>query len=150
MGEINHMLAIGIERGASAWQQALGSRILCRFVPGWRQRLEGPPDPKPFNGFCVTWTAHPTTGASNCTISIWFNFLSTDFSHFKGVKDTPVWLCAKTQLASSDVEVPGMERDVEVCHCQVKLFRDHGVESHFPYENDNWKTQTTNRPSLFD
>lgn len=81
-----------------------------------------------FDGFCITWTANPTTGASDCTIPVRFNFLSTDFSHSKGVKGIPVRLCAKTELVSSDIEYPETESDAEVCYCQVKLFRDHGAE----------------------
>lgn len=80
-----------------------------------------------FDGFCVIWTADPNTKASDHTIAIQFNFLSTDFSHSKGVKGVPVRLCAKTQLVS-DIEGPGMKRDAEVCYCQVQLFRDHGAE----------------------
>ncbi|KAL1979218.1 hypothetical protein VTN96DRAFT_6431 [Rasamsonia emersonii] len=80
-----------------------------------------------FDGFCVTWTPNPVTGTSDCAISVRFNFLSTDFSHSKGVKGIPVRLCAKTELLSprdenSDAQSP------EVCYCKVKLFRDHGAE----------------------
>jgi hypothetical protein len=77
-----------------------------------------------FDGFCVIWTANPATGTSDCTIPVRFNFLSTDFSHSKGVKGIPVRLCAKTQLVSDDRA--GSEH--EVSYCQVKLFRDHGAE----------------------
>lgn len=80
-----------------------------------------------FDGFCITWTANPGTGASECTIPVRFNFLSTDFSHSKGVKGIPVRLCAKTEIL-----VPGEEsggsREAEVSYCKVKLFRDHGAE----------------------
>ena len=80
-----------------------------------------------FDGFCVTWIANPTTGNSDCAIPVRFNFLSTDFTHSKGVKGTPVRLCAKTELL-----VPGDEsgsmNESEVCYCKVKLFRDHGAE----------------------
>lgn len=79
-----------------------------------------------FDGFCVMWTAQPTTEPSECTISVRFNFLSTDFSHSKGVKGIPVRLCAKTELVGPDV--PQDIRDPEVCYCKVKLFRDHGAE----------------------
>lgn len=80
-----------------------------------------------FDGFCVTWTPNPATGTSDCAISVRFNFLSTDFSHSKGVKGIPVRLCAKTELLSprdenSDAQSP------EICYCKVKLFRDHGAE----------------------
>jgi hypothetical protein len=77
-----------------------------------------------FDGFCVTWTPNPTTGASDCAISVRFNFLSTDFSHSKGVKGIPVRLCAKTELLTPHDGNLG----AEVCYCKVKLFRDHGAE----------------------
>jgi hypothetical protein len=79
------------------------------------------------DGFCVTWTANPMTGTSECNIPVRFNFLSTDFSHSKGVKGIPVRLCAKTELVSPS-EVSGVSRDVELSYCKVKLFRDHGAE----------------------
>ncbi|KAE8352603.1 CP2 transcription factor-domain-containing protein [Aspergillus coremiiformis] len=81
-----------------------------------------------FDGFCVTWTASATTGASECAVSVRFNFLSTDFSHSKGVKGIPVRLCAKTEIVSPDNADPGPGQEVEVCYCKVKLFRDHGAE----------------------
>ncbi|KAL4800624.1 CP2 transcription factor-domain-containing protein [Aspergillus venezuelensis] len=80
-----------------------------------------------FDGFCVTWTANPTTKASDCAISVRFNFLSTDFSHSKGVKGIPVRLCAKTEMISGD-STSENSKDSEVCFCKVKLFRDHGAE----------------------
>ena len=79
------------------------------------------------DGFCVTWTANPNTGASECTIPVRFNFLSTDFSHSKGVKGIPVRLCAKTQLVSN-VDGAEADQEAELNFCQVKLFRDHGAE----------------------
>lgn len=80
-----------------------------------------------FDGFCVTWTANPGTGASDCTIPVRFNFLSTDFSHSKGVKGIPVRLCAKTEILAPG-EDSGESREPEVSYCKVKLFRDHGAE----------------------
>ncbi|KAL4991398.1 CP2 transcription factor-domain-containing protein [Aspergillus falconensis] len=80
-----------------------------------------------FDGFCVTWTANPTTKASDCAISVRFNFLSTDFSHSKGVKGIPVRLCAKTEMVSGDSSGDS-SNEAEVCFCKVKLFRDHGAE----------------------
>ncbi|KAJ5799645.1 transcriptional regulator family: Grainyhead/CP2 [Penicillium psychrosexuale] len=79
------------------------------------------------DGFCVTWTANPATGISDCNIPVRFNFLSTDFSHSKGVKGIPVRLCAKTELLSPGEET-GLSRDPELSYCKVKLFRDHGAE----------------------
>ncbi|CAI7635821.1 unnamed protein product [Penicillium glandicola] len=79
------------------------------------------------DGFCITWTANPATGVSDCNIPVRFNFLSTDFSHSKGVKGIPVRLCAKTELLSPGEE-SGVSRDTELSYCKVKLFRDHGAE----------------------
>ncbi|KAJ5594813.1 uncharacterized protein N7459_001021 [Penicillium hispanicum] len=80
-----------------------------------------------FDGFCVTWTANPASGVSDCSIPVRFNFLSTDFSHSKGVKGIPVRLCAKTELISPGDD-SGASREAEVSYCKVKLFRDHGAE----------------------
>lgn len=74
------------------------------------------------DGFCVTWYANPTSGSLVCQIGVRFNFLSTDFSHSKGVKGAPLRLCAKTELM---LPLPG---DAEISFCNVKLFRDHGAE----------------------
>ncbi|KAG2412214.1 hypothetical protein HFD88_009771 [Aspergillus terreus] len=81
-----------------------------------------------FDGFCVTWTPSPTTGVPDCAISVRFNFLSTDFSHSKGVKGIPVRLCAKTEMIVPDEQTGTSGGDAEVCYCKVKLFRDHGAE----------------------
>lgn len=80
-----------------------------------------------FDGFSVTWTANPTTGTSDCSLPVRFNFLSTDFSHSKGVKGIPVRLCAKTQILCLG-EDEGTDNEMEMCYCKVKLFRDHGAE----------------------
>ncbi|KAJ5141231.1 hypothetical protein N7476_009026 [Penicillium atrosanguineum] len=72
------------------------------------------------DGFCVTWLGDPSKGPPGCTIGVRFNFLSTDFSHSKGVKGAPLRLCAKTETA-----MPGT---AELSFCIVKLFRDHGAE----------------------
>ena len=79
-----------------------------------------------FDGFSVHWTAIPG-GNMDQTVALRFNFLSTDFSHSKGVKGIPVRLCAKTEVVPSLPSPPSLER-AEVCYCRVKLFRDHGAE----------------------
>ncbi|KAJ4365746.1 hypothetical protein N0V83_008366 [Neocucurbitaria cava] len=80
-----------------------------------------------FDGFCVLWTpAHNT--APECSLAVRFNFLSTDFSHSKGVKGIPVRLCAKTELIADATGSPQERMDAELCYCKVKLFRDHGAE----------------------
>ncbi|KAI1325997.1 CP2 transcription factor-domain-containing protein [Xylariaceae sp. FL0255] len=80
-----------------------------------------------FDGFCVTWTPG-INGSAECNIAVRFNFLSTDFSHSKGVKGIPVRLCAKTALVSQVAEASPTETVSELCYCKVKLFRDHGAE----------------------
>lgn len=80
-----------------------------------------------FDGFSVIWTPG-INGAVECNIAVRFNFLSTDFSHSKGVKGIPVRLCAKTQVISGDPGQASPENVPEICFCKVKLFRDHGAE----------------------
>lgn len=81
-----------------------------------------------FDGFCVTWAPNPVSGRSECSISVRFNFLSTDFSHSKGVKGIPVRLCAKTERIQPEFSNTARENQAEVCYAKVKLFRDHGAE----------------------
>lgn len=78
-----------------------------------------------FDGFAVTWVPSLVNGGPHCSISIRFNFLSTDFSHSKGVKGIPVRLCAKTELVTPQTS---NSTEPEVCYSKVKLFRDHGAE----------------------
>ncbi|KAI1006772.1 hypothetical protein K3495_g1448 [Podosphaera aphanis] len=83
-------------------------------------------DTASFDGFSVIWTPG-TNGMAECNLAVRFNFLSTDFSHSKGVKGIPVRLCAKTHVLSAGS--PHTETDTsEVAFCKVKLFRDHGAE----------------------
>ena len=79
-----------------------------------------------FDGFCVTWTPG-TNGAAEVNVAVRFNFLSTDFSHSKGVKGIPVRLCAKTTKVAGETQ-ESVDTKPEVCFCKVKLFRDHGAE----------------------
>ena len=81
---------------------------------------------KSFDGFCITWAAPAAVGTSKCGILVRFNFLSTDFTRSKGVKGLPVRLCAKTQVLSpgDDFDI----RELEICYCKIKVFRDHGAE----------------------
>ncbi len=83
---------------------------------------------KSFDGFCVTWVPNPLNGRAECSISVRFNFLSTDFSHSKGVKGIPVRLCAKTEKIWPGFANAPLENQPEVCYAKVKLFRDHGAE----------------------
>jgi hypothetical protein len=56
-----------------------------------------------------------------------FNFLSTDFSHLKGVKGIAIRLYSKTELLSLGEEA-GISRDTELSYYKVKLFRDYGTK----------------------
>jgi hypothetical protein len=80
-----------------------------------------------FDGFCVKWSP-PPNAPPECTLSVRFNFLSTDFSHSKGVKGIPVRFCAKTQMSVADMPMSPTAGNFEICYCKVKLFRDHGAE----------------------
>lgn len=80
-----------------------------------------------FDGFCVVWTP-AINGGPECNLAVRFNFLSTDFSHSKGVKGIPVRLCAKTSVLPPDEPQPALDASPEICYCKVKLFRDHGAE----------------------
>jgi hypothetical protein len=80
-----------------------------------------------FDGFAVTWIPVHNS-APECAIAVRFNFLSTDFSHSKGVKGIPVRLCAKTEVVTSGPGSPPEASTAELCYCKVKLFRDHGAE----------------------
>ncbi|KAK9788024.1 putative Grh/CP2 DB domain-containing protein [Seiridium cardinale] len=84
-------------------------------------------DTASFDGFSVIWTPG-INGGAECNVAVRFNFLSTDFSHSKGVKGIPVRLCAKTVALSPDGTSPPPEAGTEICYCKVKLFRDHGAE----------------------
>jgi hypothetical protein len=83
-------------------------------------------DTASFDGFSVIWTPG-VNGVAECNIAVRFNFLSTDFSHSKGVKGIPVRLCAKTETITTGSPHSGPEFS-EVAYCKVKLFRDHGAE----------------------
>jgi hypothetical protein len=80
------------------------------------------------DGFCVSWSGNPTTGVSECAISVRFHFVSTDFTRTKGVQGVPLRLCVKTEMATSPSSHISSSRDAELCYCKVKLFRDHGAE----------------------
>jgi hypothetical protein len=81
-----------------------------------------------FDGFSVIWTPNRLSGRAECAVSVRFNFLSTDFSHSKGVKGIPVRLCTKTEVLTTSGPEPPVNDAPEVCYCKVKLFRDHGAE----------------------
>ncbi|XP_044715532.1 CP2 transcription factor domain-containing protein [Hirsutella rhossiliensis] len=75
-----------------------------------------------FDGFSVVWTPG-TNGAPEVNIAVRFNFLSTDFSHSKGVKGIPVRLCAKTSLLPADAAETTPERKLsnDVAHVKKSI-----------------------------
>ncbi|KAM9874805.1 CP2 transcription factor [Verticillium dahliae] len=80
-----------------------------------------------FDGFSVLWTPG-INGGAECNMAVRFNFLSTDFSHSKGVKGIPLRFCAKTSTFPIDTSQPAADANPEICYCEIKLFRDHGAE----------------------
>ena len=81
-----------------------------------------------FDCFAVSWSPPATAATAECAVAVRFNFLSTDFSHSKGVKGIPVRFCTKTEQISSGTPDSPPAADPEVSYCKVKLFRDHGAE----------------------
>lgn len=81
-----------------------------------------------FDSFSVIWSPPLASNAAECSVAVRFNFLSTDFSHSKGVKGIPVRLCAKTERILPTPVDQAISSFSEVCYCKVKLFRDHGAE----------------------
>ncbi|KAL9615566.1 MAG: hypothetical protein Q9167_000079 [Letrouitia subvulpina] len=81
-----------------------------------------------FDSFSVTWAPTPGASTAECSIAVRFNFLSTDFSHSKGVKGIPVRLCVKNEVIFSGTPDSPATTSSEVSFCKVKLFRDHGAE----------------------
>ena len=81
-----------------------------------------------FDCFSVIWSPVSGSSTAECSVAVRFNFLSTDFSHSKGVKGIPVRFCAKTEIISSGTPTSPPGPTSEVSFCKVKLFRDHGAE----------------------
>ncbi|KAK5942600.1 hypothetical protein PMZ80_005165 [Knufia obscura] len=120
-------------RGSNEAHQRGGKLLAVEYVDpnqGGDDELRKPQievEKASFDGFVVNWfPSNRTNGVADCSISVRFNFLSTDFSHSKGVKGIPVRLCAKTELLTSLPSISSNEP--EVCFAKVKLFRDHGAE----------------------
>jgi len=78
--------------------------------------------------FSVTWSPTSKTSTVSCSILIRFNFLSTDFSHSKGVKGDPFRLYTETETLSSNSPSSRLGPTAEICFCKIKLFRGQGAE----------------------
>ncbi|KAL7790317.1 CP2 transcription factor domain-containing protein [Trichoderma ceciliae] len=120
-------------RGTSEAHQRGGRLQAVEYVEagqpaqGDEKRTQVELESSSFDGFSVIWTPG-LNGGAEVNIPVRFNFLSTDFSHSKGVKGIPVRLCAKTIVFSSDQLPSPPDAAPEICFCKVKLFRDHGAE----------------------
>ena len=80
-----------------------------------------------FDRFTVTWSS--TSPKPAVYFCVRFLFLSTDFSHSKGVKGVPVRLVAKTEfLGTQDSNTFQNTMASELAYCKIKLFRDKGAE----------------------
>jgi hypothetical protein len=99
------------------------SQVMGIKVPKGNVQLEK----TSFDGFAVTWDSNPGTGSEAFTLKLLvrFHFLSTDFSHSKGVKGVPLRLCVKNELLTPHTS---SSNEPEVCHSKVRIFRDHGAE----------------------
>ena len=121
-------------RGLAEAHQRAGKLQAVEFVdpnPGADEETKWPHielEKASFDSFSVTWSPVPGLAKAECSVAVRFNFLSTDFSHSKGVKGIPVRLCAKTEIISSGTPDSPPGPTSEVCFCKVKLFRDHGAE----------------------
>ncbi|KAJ5792642.1 uncharacterized protein N7503_008620 [Penicillium pulvis] len=123
-------------RGMTPEQQQEESLFALEYAGGDSPRFKI--EQKCFDGFCVTWKTDSSTGFNACHIPICFNFLSTDFTRSKGVRGSPVRLCAKTeQQTTLDNLLSSPES--EVCFCKLQVFRDHGAERKLSNDHGNLK-----------
>jgi hypothetical protein len=79
-----------------------------------------------FDRFTVTWSS--TSSSPAVYFCVRFLFLSTDFSHSKGVKGVPVRLVAKTEYLGTNESAFQNAAASELAYCKIKLFRDKGAE----------------------
>ncbi|KAJ5647894.1 hypothetical protein N7490_004266 [Penicillium lividum] len=119
-------------RGASSGQQQDETLFALEYAGGDSPQFQI--EHKGFDGFSVTWSIDSTARFSSCHIPICFNFLSTDFTRSKGVRGSPVRLCAKTEQVASDNITPP---ESEVCFCKIQVFRDHGAERKLSNDHSN-------------
>lgn len=80
-----------------------------------------------FDRFTITWSSNSET--PTIYFCLRFLFLSTDFSHSKGVKGVPVRLVAKTEYLGLAADSAYQHSPAsELAYCKIKLFRDKGAE----------------------
>lgn len=78
------------------------------------------------DGFSLVWSADGNL-QKHCSIQFQLNFLSTDFSHAKGVHGSTMRLCAKTEEVST-VSLRFPATDPGINYCRIQIFRSHGAE----------------------
>lgn len=121
-------------RGANEAHQRGGKLQAVEFVEagqpaeGDDKRTRVELESSSFDGFSVIWTPGTMMQGAEVNVAVRFNFLSTDFSHSKGVKGIPVRLCSKTNIITDGTSQTPVNPEPEICFCKVKLFRDHGAE----------------------
>ena len=78
------------------------------------------------DGFSLVWSVDPGL-PRHCSIKFQLNFLSTDFSHAKGVHGVTMQLCCKTEeVSTTSLRFP--TTDPEISYCRIQIFRSHGAE----------------------
>lgn len=78
------------------------------------------------DGFSVVWAAD-SEFSKRCSMTIQLNFLSTDFSHVKGVHGSTMRLCCKTEDISINALQP-FNTIPEMTYCKIQMYRLHGAE----------------------
>ncbi len=78
------------------------------------------------DGFSLVWGTN-RHDPRQCSITIQFNFLSTDFSNAKGVHGVTMQLCSKTEEVSTN-PLGFPSTDPRISYCRIQLFRSHGAE----------------------
>ena len=78
------------------------------------------------DGCSLLWSADRNL-PKHCSIKFQLNFLSTDFSHAKGIHGATMRFCARTEEVSPDsLRFPAV--DPNISYCRIQVFRSHGAE----------------------
>ncbi|ORY84497.1 CP2 transcription factor-domain-containing protein [Protomyces lactucae-debilis] len=76
-----------------------------------------------FDGFTVDWSPVQQSPCAQTMLALRCHFLSTDFSHSKGVRGVSLKLAVKTEICTNDQQYL-----LGGSACLIKLFRDKGAE----------------------
>lgn len=78
------------------------------------------------DGFSLVWDAD-CGSPRECSLTFQLNFLSTDFSHVKGIHGLSMQLCCKTEeISPESLQCPTSNTSVN--YCRIQVFRSHGAE----------------------